>query len=317
MQHAISERALDGIPVTVLGAPDAGVEAAFAAGVGMVCCSLTHRGDELLGQRGGLPAYAERGSSFGIPLLHPWANRLDGRSYRAGSDVVELDPERTPLRLDEHGLPIHGLLAASPHWEVTVATADAHAATLAARLDFGAHPELLAGFPFPHELAYRAELRGPALTITLAVRATGVVAVPVSFGFHPYLTLPHAPRADWVVQMPVLRRALVDERGIPTGETQPAPFTSGSLGDVALDDLFPELAEPAVFALGGGGRRIAVELLEHFPVAQVYSPADAGFICFEPMTAPTNALVDRQHLPAVAPGERFEAAFRITVEAEG
>jgi galactose mutarotase-like enzyme len=45
----------------------------------MVCCSLRHRGDELLGQRRGLAAYAATGSTMGIPFLHPWANRLDGR----------------------------------------------------------------------------------------------------------------------------------------------------------------------------------------------------------------------------------------------
>ena len=54
--------------------------------VGMVGRSLRHRGEEMLGQRGGLEAYAARGSSFGLPLLHPWANRLDGKCVE-----VELD----------------------------------------------------------------------------------------------------------------------------------------------------------------------------------------------------------------------------------
>ena len=49
--------------------------------VGMVGVSLFGHGRELLGQLGGLDAYVARGSSFGIPLLHPWANRLSGWSY--------------------------------------------------------------------------------------------------------------------------------------------------------------------------------------------------------------------------------------------
>src|SRR2546423_7530437 len=112
--HEIGESTLAGHPVRLLRSP-AGLEATFAPGVGMVGCSLRHRGEELLGQRGGLQKYAETGSSFGIPLLHPWANRLDGLAYEVDGVAVRLDPERTPVRLDAHGLPIHGLTAASPY----------------------------------------------------------------------------------------------------------------------------------------------------------------------------------------------------------
>src|SRR5215211_7105613 len=61
----------------------ANVSATFAPSIGMVCCSLRHEGDELLAQNDGLDAYADSGATMGIPLLHPWANRLDGWSYAA------------------------------------------------------------------------------------------------------------------------------------------------------------------------------------------------------------------------------------------
>lgn len=316
--HTVTESTVDGLAVIVLGSPASELQATFAPGAGMVGCSLRHRGEELLGQRGGLSAYVERGSSFGIPLLHPWANRLARLSYRAeplSSEVVELDFDRMPLRPDENGLPIHGVLAGSPHWELVSSSASADSARLSARLDFGAHPELLSAFPFPHVLELDVELAGAALTVTTTLRATGVVGVPVSFGWHPYLTLPGVPRSDWVVELPVRRRGLLDERGIPTGETEPPPFTAGPLGDRAFDDLFPELSESPRFSASGGGRRIAVEFVSGYPVAQVYSPADSDFICFEPMTAPTNALCSGDGLRRVPPGERFEAAFRVSVEA--
>lgn len=313
--QAIRQTTIDGFPVTVLAAGDA--EAAFAPSLGMVGCSLRHRGEELLGQRGGLSAYAARGSSFGIPLLHPWANRLSEPRYRAeplSLEVVELDFDRMPLRPDEHGLPIHGVMAAASGWEVLSAEADDRSARLTARFDFGARPDLLAAFPFPHVLELGVELDGSRLTVRLELRATGVVAVPVSFGWHPYLTLPGVPRGEWRVDLPVRRRALLDDRGIPTGETEPPPFTSGLLGDRAFDDLFPKLDPDPRFTAEGGGRRLAVELLEGYPVAQVYSPSDADFICFEPMTAPTNALWSGDGLRRVAPGETFAAAFRIAIQ---
>jgi galactose mutarotase-like enzyme len=312
--HDLSESSADGFDTVVLSSEEADLAATFVPSVGMVGASLTHRGEELLGQRKGLRAYAETGSSMGIPLLHPWANRLDGLRYEAAGRTVELDPGRSPLRLDEHGLPIHGVLTASPHWEVVETHAGAGGARLTARLDFAAHEELLAAFPFPHELSVEAELRGAALAVTTLVRPTGDVAVPVSFGWHPYLRLPGVVRPDWEVSMPVRQRAVLDERGIPTGETEDADFRTGRLGSRPLDDLYPALDSPARFTLSGGGRRIAVELGEGYGVAQVYAPPADEHICFEPMTAETNALVrGGPALALVPPGGEYRAVFAIDV----
>jgi aldose 1-epimerase len=285
----------------------------FAPATGMVGYSLRHRGEELLGQRGGLAAYRERSSTFGIPLLHPWANRLSARSYAASGRQVTLDPERCPVRLDPNGLPIHGVLAASPFWELESSDASESRAAIAARLDFGAHDELLAAFPFPHELRLEAELAGDTLSLATTLRCTGDVPVPVSFGWHPYLRLPGMPREQWQVELPVRTRALLDERGIPSGRAEPAEIEPGPLGDGEYDDLFTTLAEPARFALEGGGRRIELEFGEGYPVAQVYAPRHEQYICFEPMTAPTNALVSGAGLRTVEPGAAFRAEFRLRV----
>ena len=85
------------------------------------------------------------------------------------------------------------------------------------------------------------------------------------------------------------------------------------LGSRTFDDAFvaPD-REP--FVLEGGGRRIELLLDAGYPFAQVYAPGDDDVIAFEPMTAPTNALVDGgPDLPIVQPGERYRAGFTITV----
>jgi aldose 1-epimerase len=51
---------------------------------------------------------------------------------------------------------------------------------------------------------------------------------------------------------------------------------------------------------------------ERFPFAQVYSPPGAEFICFEPMTAPTNALRSGKDLPVVEPGQTFTATWTVS-----
>src|SRR3954452_21271064 len=105
----IGERTVDDLAVLTLATGDeGGLEAAFVPAAGMVGCSLRHRGQELLGRRGGLAAYVAERKTMGIPLLYPWANRLSvWRCAVAGREIV-IDPVATPLRRDANGLPMHG-----------------------------------------------------------------------------------------------------------------------------------------------------------------------------------------------------------------
>jgi galactose mutarotase-like enzyme len=130
------------------------------------------------------------------------------------------------------------------------------------------------------------------------------------------LRLPGLPRADWHVALPVRRRAILDGRGIPTGKSEAVAIEPGPLGDLTYDDHFLELEEPARFVLAGGGRRIELEFGEGYPCAQVYAPLGSGeepYICFEPMTAPVNALVSGEGVRSVPPGGSFRADFSVRV----
>lgn len=283
------------------------LEATFVPEAGMVGASLRHRGEELLAQRGGLEAYTQRGKTFGIPLLHPWANRLGGDRYQAAGRNVEIPGNAPGLRREEHGLPIHGLLAASPHWRVDHAGRTA----LSAHLDFGARAELLPLFPFPHTVAVTATLHPDRLTVETTVTPTRDRPVPIAFGWHPYLTIPSVPRDEWVLGLPA-RRHLVVAGGIPTGETRDAPAFDDALGGHAFDDGYDELAEPTL-RLDGGGRSLAVHLEDGYPVTQVFAPPDQELVALEPMTAPTDALRTGNGLRLAQPGEPFTARFSISV----
>lgn len=298
----------------VEGAPP--LAATFVPGAGMVGVSLRSGEDELLGQRGGLGAYVRDGRTMGIPLLHPWANRLAGDRYPAGGgEVVELSADAAFLRRDPNGLPIHGLLGASPFW--TLAPEGEEDADLVATLDFGAHPELLASFPFPHRLRLAIALRGDTLTLATTLTATGVVPVPVSFGFHPYLRLPGVPRAAWRVELPALEHLRLDGNGIPTGEREPVAATALTLGERGFDDGYAGVAPGAAFALVGGGRRLTARFDEGYAAAQLFAPTSDDVVALEPMTAPANALVSGDGLRTVAPGTSFTATFSIAVATDG
>jgi aldose 1-epimerase len=275
----------------------------------MLGASFRHRGEELLGRVEDLEAAAAKGSTAGIPFLYPWANRLSGVRYRVEGRQVVLDPKSPLLHLDDRGLPIHGVPWARLVWDVTQATAD----TLTARLDWTAE-ELLAVFPFRHHVELAVVLRPEGLTLQTTVVASGNQAVPVSFGFHPYLALPGSSRSQWRLALPRMRQYVLDGRGIPTGsETVFAGF-DGLLGQTSFDDGFALLEEPATLSVRGPDRRLSLELLEGYGCTQVFAPRDKAFIALEPMTAPTAALSDGRGLGVVAPGGQFRAVFSIRVE---
>ncbi len=294
--------------VVTLTDPASEVAAQFVPEAGMIGTSLTDAGAQLLGQRRGLDAYLEAGKTMGIPILYPWANRLGGNTYTAQDVTVELTPGENGVRPDPNGLPIHGVLAAYPGWRVTTQSDN----ELTAELDFGSDPTLLASFPYPHVLTVAVRLAERALTIRTTVTATGDTAVPLCFGFHPYLQLPGLPRGEWVIETPPLRHLRLDDRGLPTGEMEPAQAMREALGDRGFDDAYDQVDEGAVFAVSGGGRRVEVHFEQGYSVTQIFAPPAEDLVCFEPMTAPTDAL-RRGGYRSARPGEPAVAQFSIRV----
>jgi aldose 1-epimerase len=300
--------------ITTLAVPGGDLEARFAVGAGMVGCSLTHRGEELLGLRGGLEAYLERGKTFGVPVLYPWANRLGAWGYAAAGSTVAIDRGSAPVRDDGKDLPIHGALPAACHWRLEETATDGDAAWLVAELDWTADAGRRQLFPFAHRVGITVRLAGDTLRLATTVRATGADAVPLSFGFHPYLAPPGAPRAQWEVELPAMTHLALDDRGLPTGAREPRPAETFALGDRTYDDLYVLDAGPGSFAVDDGVRRIAVTFEEGFTHAQVFAPPTEDVLCFEPMTAPVDALRTHDGLRLVAPGADARGVFALSVD---
>jgi galactose mutarotase-like enzyme len=92
-----------------------------------------------------------------------------------------------------------------------------------------------------------------------------------------------------------------------------SPAGRFALGDRHYDDAFALHALPAEFAVSDGTRRIAVVFEHGYPYAQIFAPPDPVVICFEPMTAPVDALRSHHGLRCVDPGGRASAAFAVRV----
>jgi aldose 1-epimerase len=286
------------------------LSAIFWPAAGMICVSLRHRGEELLRRIDDLEAAKAKGSTAGIPLLYPWANRLGSLRYRAGGREVELDPASKVLHFDDRGLPMHGVPWGLLAWDTLEAKRD----SLLAQLNWE-RPELLAVFPYPHKLQIAAALGADGLTLRTTVFASGGSHVPVSFGFHPYFGIPGLPRQQWRVELPAMRRLVLDARGIPGGGDEAFGPVDSPLADKNFDDGFAVSDPQPSFSVSAAGRKITISFLEGFPYAQVFAPNNKEFIALEPMTAPANALVSGEGLRMVGPGGEFRASFRVSVQA--
>ena len=244
----IGERTVEGFSALTLATGDGGgLEATFVPDAGMVGCSLRHRGEELLGQRGGAARLRRGALDDGDPAASPVGQPARPRRVLGGG------PRRRP-RLRPAAAEPGSQRAADPRparrgerLAGGAARAAGDGALLAASFDFGAHDELMAAFPFPHELLFEATLAGTTLTIATTVRASGDAPVPISFGYHPYLRLPGVDRD------PIGRsssrfdeRLRLDRQMLPTGEREAVHRARGRLGSRTFDDAFaaPEGSAP-------------------------------------------------------------------------
>ncbi len=284
------------------------LDATFLPELNVLGVSLRLAGEEFLALPGGVAAYRKQHTT-GLSFLAPWANRLAARGYRSGRTRVDL--RGLDLHVDGHGLPMHGTLSASDAWDVVDLSTGGSRARLRAAYAYSG-PTLLAAFPFPHRLETAIEVDRGALTITTLLTPTSKRPVPVSYGYHPYLRLPHGRREGWVLRLPKRRRLELDDRGIPTGAAVDTPAEARPIGSRTFDDLF-ELGRGRTFALEGQGRRLRVTFVSGYTHAQVYAPSGASFVCLEPMTAATNALVAGS-CRLVRPGETFRSRFRLAPE---
>lgn len=289
------------------------LEAIAIPSAGMVIASLRLRGDELLGRAGSLSAWVVGGHTMGIPLLHPWANRLSSLHYEVEGRPYEIAADSPRLHRDGNGLPIHGLLGPCKDWKAVTPVANELRARLTAVLDAEDVDGLLEAFPFPHRLELAIEVRPDVLSISTTLTATGSVAVPIAFGWHPYLQLPRTPRAEWQIDLPAMRALDLDELQLPTGAQHPFEGLRAPLGVLTFDDAFGGVEEGASFALCAEGRCVSVSFDEGYPYGQVFAPPDQDTVALEPMTAPTNALASGRGLVYAAPGTSHRARFGLHV----
>jgi aldose 1-epimerase len=268
-----------------------------------------------------LAEYKTKPTFSGNPILAPWANRLDHDGFYANGKHYTLNPQLNNYRRDGAKQPIHGLITYASEWTVTNVSADGNGARVTSRLEFWRYPDYMAQFPFAHTIEVTHRLRDGVLEVETTIENHSTDTMPVSIGYHPYFKLHDSPRDTWKVTMPAKESYVLSASLVATGDTKPIPYKNPqSLEGISLDDvlggLLPGDNGRTEFAVQGAKERLAVSYGPKYPVAVVYSPSGRDFICFEPMTGPTNAFNLKQagkyaDLQTIPPGGKWRESFWI------
>ncbi len=256
----------------------------------------------------------------GIPLLAPWANRLDEPAFYANGKRYSFDMDLGNVR---GPIPIHGFLQRADEWRVLETNADMRAAWVTSRLEFFRQPAWMKQWPFAHTIEITHRLEDGILEVRTTISNESADPMPIAIGFHPYFQLTDSPRNDWTIAVGARTQWLLASNKVPTGETRPIRDLfpdpqAARLKDYALDDVFADLVRDAggraVMSMTGKSQRLDVVVGPNYRAVVIYSPADRNFVCFEPMAAVTNAL-NLAHkgmykdLQSVAPGGTWRESF--------
>ena len=227
-----------------------------------------------------------------FPLV-PYSNRIGGGAFLWDGVAHRLPPNRAGFACPLHGV---GWLRA---WTVE----DRDNAFAVLRYEHRGD----ADWPWAFLAEQRFALAPEGLTVDLAVTNRSAAAVPLAIGMHPYFDaagaqLQFAAEQIWRAdagQLPVDAVALDATSDFAAGR---------GVADSMLDNGYDGWDGRA--AIWWADRPLGLTILSDMPCAVVYTPADAGFFCFEPVPHSNNALNlggAGKPMPVAAAGETIGA----------
>lgn len=284
LRYSVKSETRDGVEVFSLADGEAAV-AEIAPALGNNCFAFRAGGRDVL-EPIPFTEFRQRPTSYGIPILFPFPNRIrDGRFTFRGEEY-SLDPPR-------HGFVRDKAWAVEGH-----GASEEDGAWLTSGFDAATYTEqILRQFPFPFRLEVTYRLRDGVLLMETAARNTGETEMPVGFGIHPYFRKP----VQGVVTVPAGERWELSE-SLPTGgllavEGEYDLRGGQSVEGLQLDDIFTGVEADAegiarcTIEDRGSGTLTVVEFpVARFPHVVVYTPpAPRQAVCVEPNSCPTDA----------------------------
>jgi aldose 1-epimerase len=229
--------------------------------------------------------FVKRPTSYGIPILFPFPNRIRDGSFTFQGQTYAVDPPR------------HGFVRDKSWTVVAHGVSDEEGAWITSAFDAGSYPGILRQYPSSFRLEVTYRLRDGRLEMETMAHNTGKREMPVGFGIHPYFRKPAAGS----VTVPADQRWELSD-SLPTGRILPVDADydlrqGRSLEGLSLDDIFTgiEAGEDGIASCVLQDQEVGTETVVEFPAAQfphvvVYTPpTPRQAICVEPNTCPTDA----------------------------
>ena len=160
-----------------------------------------------------------------MPLLAPFANRLDETAFYANGKKYNFDLELGNVR---GPIPSTGYVNGTKDWQLVEFKADGKSAWVTCRLDFYKNPTFMKQFPFAHTITMTYRVSDGALEVNTRLDNLSNEPMPVVIGYHPIYELPDGNRDDWTVSLDAKTHWIEIPQRLPTGETQPIENFFGS-----------------------------------------------------------------------------------------
>ncbi|ALS28468.1 aldose epimerase [Paenibacillus sp. 32O-W] len=276
---------------------------------------------------GEMAEFKARPMVHGIPVLFPPNRYQDGTFTIGGKTYI------FPVNEEKTGNHLHGFFYDAP-WEVRESGTNAEESFVVAGQAVDENHPAYRYFPHRFDLSIRYALSGSGLTQTVAVTNRGDEPMPCMLGFHTAVNVPFAPGSgqnDCKVRITIGERWALDDRMLPTGETQPLDEGEAALkrGDgtpfyAPMDNHYS--AEPVdgrnvmTVTDHAAGYRFVYDAGVKYKQWMVWNNGAAGgFFCPEPQINMVNAPNldlprETTGLLMLAPGETWSETSRMYTE---
>jgi aldose 1-epimerase len=292
MRYSASWESAAGVEIAVLRDEETGAVVRVAPALGNTCVGWRIGDWRVLDEPPDEEQLRARASSYGIPILFPWPNRLRGGRFKFEGREYRVPPNPGAAHVN------HGLVRDRP-WQVKLARASDESAVIWSEIRSQDFPELAEVYPSAFALQVSYWLRQGRLEIEARVENVGKAALPFGFGLHPYFTLPLGPgsrRQSCELRVPAEEVWELKDH-LPTGQRRPVAGRDDlrrfrALGQEVYDDLFHLGAERfrASVRDPNVGRQIDLDAPGTFGECVVFAPSHRDVVALEPYTCITDAL---------------------------
>jgi len=235
--------------------------------------------------------------------LMPFQNRVRDGKYEFEDKTYQLPVTETDKNNALHGF-FNELKSEDVNWEV----ADDQV-KVSMRFEYAGG---MVGYPFPFQcqIVYQIAEAG-IIDISYEIVNSGQTNMPFTLGWHPYFQL-EGERKDWTITTGRLNHYPLDERNLPTGQSE-SVIEQISLLNGDLDDCFAFKDKPHELLMESKKFKLKIEQDDHLSFIQVFTPP-RNSVAIEPVSSGVDAFNTGHGLHVIKAGDKLSGQLKVSFE---